>query len=156
MANVHLLSVRILDDDGTVGHVNLFLPATLSLSDVQTFVNTFLPHLDTITGGKIDGVSVSLALTLPGGLKASAIADHPIQWGVNWSWDVANTPYRYTMHIPAVDQGILVGDEVDVGIGYVGAFIVDMIDGVTGNQPCDRFGNDISGYLATAVSFRKA
>lgn len=156
MANVHLLSVRVLDDDGTPGNVNIFLPSTLTLANIQTFADTFIVKLDAVTGCKIDSASVALALTLPGGLKAGAVAGTPVQWGANFSFDAADTPYRWTLHIPGVDQGIVVGDSIDVAPQYVVDFIAAMVDGVATFEPTDRYGNDLEALLGAVVSFRKA
>lgn len=156
MANVHLLSVRVLDEDGTVGNVNVFLPATNTLAEVQAFADAFISDLDAITAAKIDAATVALALTLPGALKANAIAGHPIQWGSNWSFDAANTPYRWTMHVPAVDHGIVVGDSIDTTPVFVQDFLNTMITGVAAAAPTDRGGLDLTALLGAVVSFRKA
>jgi hypothetical protein len=156
VADVHLVSVRVVDDSGRSGNVNVFLPAATTLAQAQTWFNSFAAALDAITGAKLDSASIALALSLPGSLKASALADHPIQWGANWGFDIANTPYRWTMHIPAVDQGIVSGDEIDRAPAYVTTFEGLLVTGDGTVTPTGRDGGDIAAVLDAVVAFRKA
>jgi len=155
MATVHVLSFSLIDDGGNTGSVVVYLPSTLTLAQVQTFTTSYAAALDGVTGAKIQSATVALALTLPGGLKANASADHPIQYGANFSYNADGTPYRLTQHIPAFLHTLITGEEIDIASALVIAVMDYMRDGVTGFEPTDRYGNDLEGFLGAAVSFRK-
>lgn len=156
MANVNLISVRLVDDAGAVGNVVVPVPAAATLAQMQAYVNTMLPNLDTVTGAKIDRAGVSVSLNLPGGLKAAAIADHPIQWGINFSFDAADTPYAYTIRVPALDQGLVTDGNLDISPAFVQNWIGDIVTGDGTVAPTDRYGNDLTALLAAADTFRKS
>lgn len=154
MAEVNLISIQIADSGGLTGNVLVPVPTGLTIAEIQTYVDAMLPNLDVVTGGKINKASVSLALTLPAGLKANAIAGTPIQWGGNFAFDAANTPYRFTVHVPAIDQGLVTGEDIDTS-GVAAAWVTDMVSGDLAVNPSDRYGNDLVSLLDARVSFRK-
>lgn len=156
MANVNLISVRIIDDGGKVGTCVIPVPAASTVAQMQAYVNTMLPNLDTVTGGKIDAVSVSLALELPGGLKANANVDSPINWGINFAFDAANTPYSHTIRVPALDVGLVTAGVLDISPAFVQNWIGNIVTGDGTVAPTDRYGNDLTALLAAADTFRKA
>jgi len=156
MADVHLLSVRLVDVYGKAGHVNIFVPSATTLAQVQAYYDTVALTLDAITGAKIDSATVALALVNPGGLKAAAIADQPIQWGANWGFDVLNTPYRWTMHVPAILSSLVTGEDINRADADVVAFEADLVTGDGTVAPTGRDGGDLVSVLDAKVSFRKA
>lgn len=155
MANTNLLSLRITDDADKSGAVNVFLPSAATLAQIQAYSDAFAAALDAITAGKITAATVALNLTLPGGLKANPITDRLLQFGSNWAFDAANTPYRWTMHVPAVDLGIVVGGEIDTAPAYVTTFVNSIVTGDGTLAPQDPYGNDLTALLGAVVSFRK-
>jgi len=156
MAQTNLVSIQVTDDAGNVGNVLLSFPATSSLANIQSFVDGFCAHLDAVTGAKITKASVSLALTLPAGLKASALPDTPVQWGANFAFDVADSSYRYTVRVPAIDQGLVTGGVVDTSPQFVQDFINDFVIGDGVVAPSDRYANDITAFIEAASTFRKS
>jgi hypothetical protein len=152
---VHLISAKLVDDGNKRGTVKVFVPATLTLAQVQAYVSAMLPNLDVVTGAKIVGAAVNLALTLPGGLKANAIADHPISWGSNWSFAVNGSNYRHTIHVPAIDQAFVDLETLLANDPLVAPWKADIVTGDGTVAPTDEYGNDITSFLGGEISFRK-
>ncbi len=155
MANTTLLSVKLTDDADKSAAVNIFLPAAATIAQLQAFSDALLPYLDQVTGAKIAAVTVALNLTLPGGLKASPLADHLLQFGSNWAFDAANTPYRHTVHVPAVDTSKVVGGEINVSDSECVSWTNFIATGDGTLAPVDPYANDLSAFLGAVVSFRK-
>lgn len=155
LANVNLISVSLVDDAGRTGSLTLPVPTGLTVAQIQSYVTAMLPNLDAVTGAKINGCTVALQLTLPGTLKASAIADHPISYGANFGFDAADTNYRHTVRLPAIDQGLVDAGEVQTTDALIIAWTDDVVDGDATVLPCDRYGNDLSAFLGAEVTFRK-
>lgn len=156
MAVVNLISVQLTDDRGQTTSTTIPIPATVSIADVQAYVTAMLPYLDAITGAKITGASVSLALTLPGGLKAAALSDHLNGMGVNFGYSAANTNYRWTFRLPAAAQTIISSGEWNTGDGNWTNFAPYLTTGDGTVAPCDRYGNDLTALLGAEVTFRKS
>jgi hypothetical protein len=155
MAVTTLVSFRLIDDAGRVGHVNLYVYDSPAIADIQTFVTSLAPLLDAVTGARIDNCTVASQLTLPGTLKAEAVANHPISWGANFSFDIQNSQYRWTQHVPAIMQTLLTGDEVIVDAGDAKDYADLMIAGINPALPTDPDGGDLLSLIQAVVSFRK-
>lgn len=156
MANVDFISYSLLDDDGQRGSVQIFVPTGSTLAALQTFSDSMSNVIDDITAATIQSATVTKALTLPGTLKANAIAGHYIQHGANFGFDAANTPYRHTVRIPAILESLLTGETVitDAGVGQ--AFVTGMTGGFGADTPSDRYGNDLTTLLSALRSFRSS
>lgn len=156
MANVDFISYSLLDDDGQRGSVQIFVPTGATLAALQTFSNSMAGVIDDITAATIQSAQVTKALTLPGTLKANAVAGHYVQHGANFGFDAANTPYRHTVRIPAILESLLTGESVIVDAGTGQAFVTGMTGGFGADAPSDRYGNDLTALLSAIRSFRSS
>jgi hypothetical protein len=156
MATPHLLSFRIADDAGNSANVNVFLDPLLAVADIQTFVDSFAAALDAVTAGVIQTASVSLALSLPGTLKGTPLIDHPVQTGALIGYTAEGTVYRWSQFIPAIRQTLVTAGALDTSAGALGTLVTDMVNGITGVEPVDRYNNDLTGDLGAELRFRKA
>lgn len=153
---VHVVSVQVTDDGGKSATViGLYVPDTVTIAQLQAWLNIFLPDLDVITAGKITRAGVNLGLTLPGGLKATAVNDRPVNNGANMSFSAAGTSYRSTVWIPAIDQGLVTGQVLQTGDALFTDFKTDLVTGDGTVAPTDKFGNDLTAFLSGDLSFRK-
>jgi hypothetical protein len=155
MANVNLLSFTLRDIVGNTGNVVIPVPIGLTLAQYQTFVTDQAAKLDDITGALVESANLSMALTLPAGLKAGAVASHYIGVGANMAYDAANTPYRFTVRIPAVLLSKVVGEAVDGADADVTVFNLNMTVGDGTVSPSDKYGNDLLSFLGGNLTFRK-
>jgi len=109
MANTYL-SVTIVDSLGVtaVQNIWLVLDGTQTIDDVGTELNTYLPLLDAVTDGKIQGAVLNWQVDLPGGLKSAPVAKSIVQRGLLQSWtqqvDVNHHPSTL---IPAVALALI-------------------------------------------------
>lgn len=153
---IHVISVQVTDDGGKAATVQgLYCPDTATIAQVQAWVTAFLPHLDVVTAGKITRAGVNLGLTLPGGLKATATPDRAVNNGANFAFSAANTIYRNTIWVPAIDMGLVDGQVLDVADPLLDNFKTDIVTGDGTVAPSDKYENDITAFLSGALSFRK-
>jgi hypothetical protein len=154
MALVSAISYSLEDYSGDSRSVRVYVPATATLAEIQALSDVLAAELDAITGMKIIGASVDLALTLPGGLKAAAVTDTDAERGVNWAMNCANTVYSHTIRTPGATNAIVDGEAV-----VVTADVTDWLtalaagDGTT--QPTDQYANDITSEKSAKVTFHK-
>lgn len=155
MAQTSLISISVFDAAGKGDTVRVFVPGTTTLAEVGAIVTAFAPILDVVTGGAIKSASVQLPLTLPGGLKANATADSLRQTGANFSFRAANTNYRHTLRVPAIDLS-LIDNGVLTDAGGVLQNLTDyMLVGTGGVGPTDEYANDLNALIGQELSFRK-
>lgn len=156
MALVHRVSYSLEDYSGDRRTVAAYVPATATLTEVQSFSNAFAAELDSVTGMKILGATVALALTLPVGLKANAVASVDAERGINWSFVAANTVYSHTIRTPgALDANVDGEDVIDSGGGETTDFITVMLNGDAVTAPTDEYGNDLTAQKSQRVTFHK-
>lgn len=154
MAQVNLITFSILDDKSTRGQVNIFVPTGMTLAEYAAYVTATAPKLDLVTGGQIMSASLTLQMTLPGGLKASPIADDHIERGVNFPFACANTNYRHTVRVPAFRATLLTDGEVLVADQGVIDWIAKLTAGDAVILPTDKNANDITTDLGPYLAFR--
>jgi hypothetical protein len=153
----HLLSLRVRDDAGKAGNIKVFVPDSVTIAQLETYAIAFAEAADSVTGAKIEAASARMNLDISSAsLKATAIADHPVQWGAIIGYSAAGTPYRHTQLIPAVDQGLVDAGDFDVGDALVTALTALMVTGNGTVVPSDEYENDLTAVLGGEVTFRKA
>lgn len=152
---VHLVSTRVRDDGGKTGTVKVFIPDSFTLAQAEAWALAMIEELDAVTAAKIEAVSIRLNVDISGAtLKATPIADRPIQMGVNIGFAAAGTAYRHTVHIPSVDMGL-----VDAGVFQVtDPLVVDWTNMLTTGDgtvtPSDEYENDLTSVLGGELTFR--
>jgi hypothetical protein len=158
MANVDIISVSVVDYKGDTGNVVYYVPTGQALGDIELQAQTFAALLDDVTGGVIQGMTITKQMTLPSGLKDTALAAHNIEKGGNIGFDCANTPYRTTIRVPAIAEAIVTGEVVDITTANdPGDLFCDhVVAGLSPVLPSDKYGNDITARLEGVVTFRKA
>lgn len=154
MAVTHRVSISLEDYSGDTDNVPVYLDGTLTVAQVQSVVDAFCAELDPITGAKITGATVALALTLPAGLKATATDKEDMERGINWRFSAADTQYSHTIRTPAAPDALVDGETL-VGTADTTDFITVMLDGDAVNEPTDPYGNDLDGALSQRITFRK-
>lgn len=154
MAADVLVSVDVLDADGDTKQAKVHLAAATTEADITTFATAYMPLLDAVVDGKIVSATYSKPLTLPGGLKAGAVANSEVQKGANFSF-VNSSRYKYGVWIPCWTPGLFTGDVVNQGGAGVAAFINAYIAGLSGIQPTNGFGFDLTAISHATKNFRK-
>ena len=101
MAIVSVIGTSVQDMDGSEKAMPLYIPATVSLADIQTAMNTVLPALDAVIDGVILRSFVTIGLTLPSGLKGSAIDGQDVHNGALDAYSAAATLYRWSNYVPS-------------------------------------------------------
>lgn len=155
MALVNMISYSLLDIKGTRGQVQVFVPTTATVAQIQTFSDLFAAALDDVTGARIMSASVALALTLPGGIKGTATQDALMQTGINIAFDAANTGYRHTAHVGALLPTLMTDGEIDDVGNVIDALSTLFTAGDTTVLPTDAYANDLVTELSRVLSFRR-
>jgi hypothetical protein len=100
VAIVSVIGITVQDAYGDEKPLTSYIPGTVSLADIQTGVTALAPNLDAVIDPKILRAFVTIGLTLPGGLKSSAIAGQDVHNGALNSYSAANTAYRFSQYVP--------------------------------------------------------
>lgn len=155
MAVVSVLSYSIVDDDGNAKSMPIYIPSGATIANIQAFSDAMAPLLDDVIDGVIGYVTLSIGLTLPGGLKSSPVAGSNVQEGALISFDVASSNYRHSIFVPAWAQTFFSGAQVTLEDTEPGLFATQMVSGSNSIAPSDRAGLDLTSVLDGIKRFRK-
>jgi len=156
MAQTSIISWTIQDADGNQTTFPLyFVLGSLSIANIQTYVNFFSPLLDAVTDGLITRARVQLEFGLPDGLKTDAVALSNIQEGGLIAWDVDGTTLGYSQYVPAFFQDGFTGKEINFANTDVGNFVVGQLAGSSTVTSTDKYGNEVTATTSGRKRFRK-
>lgn len=155
MANTDVLSFQLTDIRADQRNCVVHVPVGFTIAQLQSFADTFATALDNIVGPIITNITLTKNLTLVGGLDATPLAGHYNQFGSNTKFDVADSPYGYTMRIPGILESMVSGEVVDfsAGDGAIFASLITTGDGTI--APVNKFGLDLLSFLEAKASFHK-
>lgn len=159
MANASV-TYTIQDADGDVKSLPIIFPrGTLTLAQIDAFASAYAPLLDAVLDAQIVGISTSIDLAIPNGLKSSAASGTDVERGALFTFNAANTPYVWSAFLPGFATAKFSGDEVNKTDSAVAALIGAMVSGLTNAgatvSPSDKYGNDLTALKAAVKRFRK-
>lgn len=158
MAIPTMISFTLRDSDGDPNTVPIFVQSGLTLAQYTSFSDAAVALLDAVTGAKVESANLTIGIALPGGLKASAVANSENQLGALFS---LNTPARYKhgLRVPAWLPALFAGKEVDLEGAGVAAFVNMLTAGldIGGTQvtPRDGYDNDLVSVATATKSHRR-
>ncbi len=155
MALVDVVSFGLLDFAGNRKSFPVYIPNTATLAQAQAWITAGAPILDALVDAAIESVSITLAGTLPGGLKGSPVSGNTVHEGALWAWDAAATNYEYGDYMPSVANGQFNLDDLDLTSTDVTDWIAQMTSSGAGTEATDRYANDITGFIRGRRRFRK-
>lgn len=155
MAAVSIITYSLRDDAGKRSSVAVYVPATGTQAQVEALADAIAATLDAVSGAVIEGISLTLNHTLPGGLKAVTVADALNGMGGLFSFDVANTVYNWSLYVPAIRPSLVTNGIIDPADTDVAAFVTSMHSGTIDLDPSDRYANDLLLLHGVEVRFRK-
>jgi hypothetical protein len=153
MAVVNAVSIKIQDYVGGKGSTKsllLYIPATVTVSTLNTLMSTLLPALDAVIDGQIVDSRVDLALTLPGGLKSSPVTGQDVHNGATLTYDPNSTDFAYSTYVPTWEIAGFAGQDV-LNTGDYATFIAEIIS----DNFTDRDGNDFNAFTGGIRARRK-
>ena len=158
MSLVHV-GFRIADADGDTSSMSVKVPlGSLTLAELVEFAQELAVLVDDSIDGIIQEITIQTSVSLPGGLQASAVAGSEVQKGGLLSFTAADTPYRWSVRVPALTPSKFTGNIVDDQDSDIAALIAAFEAGLdsTGTQvqPCDKYENDLTAYIEGVKSFR--
>jgi hypothetical protein len=128
----------------------VYVDNSLTLANIQTLFDSFLPDLDAAIDPIIEDASINLQLTLPGGLKSTAGTGTTVHEGALLHFDAANTNYVFDPYVPGWKQAGFSGDTV-LNTGVYATLIGDFIS----LSIVDKQGNALSTFENGSRVFRK-
>jgi len=155
LAAVSIITFSLRDDAGKRASVPVYVPATGTQAQMEALADAIAAELDAVTGAIIEGISITLAHTLPAGLKVVTVADSLNGLGGLFSFDAANTPYSYSLFVPAIRPSLVTNGVIDPADAAVAAFVTAMHSGTIDLDPSDRYANDLLLLHGVEVRFRK-
>lgn len=158
MALVNILSYEILDDNNTPKSMPIHFPIGLTAAQIQSASDLYAPVIDAAIAGIISSVTLTLQLTLPGGLKSVVSESCDAERGALLGFRCANTRYRHSIFVPTWPDAGFSGDDVS-GTFTAGNTLISDIEsglGTAALTPSDKYANDITTYLNDGFkAFRK-
>lgn len=155
MAGVHVISIVIEDAGGHRKAINLHCSDTETLSDIQTFITAHLPKLDAMISGKIVAATVQMALTLPGGLSTTALADMLVDDGGLFGFGVTGTGYRYATFVPTVNLTLMDNDWSIADAGAVQTWEQSVLSGESAITLTNKHEQALASFLSGTRVKRK-
>lgn len=120
------VAVRIKDAEESTKEatIPLNVPDTATVAEVQTWFDAVAEEIDNLTEGQITEASLTLPLTLPGGLKGAPVAGAFNERGGLITFDT-DGPRAASIRIPAILKTIMPGDTFPL-TGAVALFVTRM------------------------------
>lgn len=153
-------SATLEDDKGERTSVAAYLQyddATATLSSLMSALAGITTNLDAITDAKVIKHSLALTSALPGGVKASAVADCDNEETGLFSF-VSDSPNSaaYAVDVPAIKSTLLDGKNIIVSSG-AGQTFVNMITSPSGTLVWtdNTFSNLLPTLRTAQKTFRK-
>jgi hypothetical protein len=159
---VFTVNYSIEDEKGAKSTFAVYLPDSTLWADVLGFAASMAPLLEAMITGAIRGISVTVSVDLPSGLRVAPLATSDVEEGGRFIWASAggfNTSGRIaTFDEAAVVTGTRLIDTT--GDADVAAFVSAMTTGLTVNtnlvQPVDYRGADIEALISARESFQRS
>lgn len=156
MALVDVVSFGLKDFTGSRKTLPWYVPSGSTLAQLQAMVDVFAPDIDAVVDSQITDVLVTLALTLPGGLKSSPVAGNTVREGALLTAEAASTIYSFDIFVPSFANGKFTGNLVnDADTDVAALYTVITGPGVGYNPPTDKDGNDLTAISKGVRTFRK-
>lgn len=156
------ISYTIADEKGVSSTTFLSLPDTFSLANTLEFAQDMALLIDAIVNGKITHIGACYQVTLPGGLKAAAVANSDVEEGARFSFATSGGHFT-RMRLPTFKETLLSPASKDVNLtdADVAAFVNAMISGIAEPAPaqtlipCDSRAEDITAISTARELFVK-
>lgn len=153
MAVVSVLSYQFTDADGNKKSLPVYVPAAATLANIQLFSDALAALLDDHTDAQITGISATVGLTTPGGMKSVPVAGSNVQEGALLSFGLAASNYSHGLFVPGWAQADFTGPAVIAE--NIAALIAQIVTGSNSIGPVSREGLDIDAYITGQKRFRK-
>lgn len=149
-----LLSVKVGDDAGKSKTVPVFFTSSVTPANIQSFATAYLPLLDAVIDGVIESASLTLDITVPGGIKTTPVVDSTVRRGAVESFA---TPGRFdwSLYVPSFSLTKITGGNIDISDADVVAFNAAYVTGAGGFTPSNGLGLDLTAFLRAMETFRK-
>jgi hypothetical protein len=112
---VNIITLRTQDDESDTKQAAfpIYVPTGFTLAEYQAVATNAAPLLDAVTESQIVAADMTIALTLPGGLKGAPVASALNERGGLVGWDTAGQ-FGDSYRIPAILHSIMSGNEFAV------------------------------------------
>lgn len=158
MADVLTFHLRDSETDTRGASVPFYIASGNTVADLQEFANAAAPIVDNVTGSIIDSVTVTISLSVPGGLKAVPVTNVVNERGGLITFDTSGNRAE-SVRIPAIKPTIMSGNEFSLAETNVAALIglltTTATYGTADFRPQTPYGYDWVSARKGRKSFRK-
>lgn len=125
------VAVRVKDAEESTKEatIPLNVPNDLTVAEIQTWLDAVLPEIDALTEGQITEATLTMPLTLVGGLKGAPTAGAFNERGGLITFDT-DGPRAASIRIPAMNKTIMPGDTFPL-TGAVATFVTRITTATT-------------------------
>ncbi|KKK56596.1 hypothetical protein LCGC14_3062940 [marine sediment metagenome] len=134
-----------VDEKNKESNTVIRIPTGFALSDMNLFLQTAAQALADISGCQVTGASVTIGLTLPGGLRTVASIASDIARKAFLQYRTVVSGFFNKMQIPTLKETLTVGssDDIDQADPAVAALLSAHVNGIPVTGPATvSFGND--------------
>ena len=121
------VSVKVLDSLGVTISVPYYFnfDDASALTDLQTYIDGFLPDLDAVTDGQIVSTEIVLGMVLPGGLKSAPVASSEVEKGGLFNFSQVGSPYKFGSLVPAMKATLIVNGKINLTAAAVTTWLAN-------------------------------
>jgi hypothetical protein len=151
------ISVSIRDSKAKTSHYFVNIPVATSLANATFFAQAVATLSDVLMGGQITSLGLCYRLDLPGGLKASPLANSDVEEGARFGFLTENL-FSTRLRIPTFLEDYIVpgSKEVDLTDPDVDALVTLLVDGdIQNTEACDNREDDIESVAVARENFVK-
>lgn len=154
-----ILSLTVEDGDGEIFAVPIYGTAadTATIANLITGIGTLANLVDDVIDGKIVRVGLRLDLSLPAGLKGSAVAGSEVERTGLYNFSAINTKYDAAIDVPAMALSTLVSgsNTIDPANAAVTALVGELVTSSGSIDWTDKYGNSLDALKNARKTFRK-
>lgn len=151
MAQTNLVSFSLIDDDGTTKSMPVYFDSSESVASIITTASDIATALDALSGAAITGISMTLSVAIPVGLKTAPVANIEAVRGALLGFNVDESNYRHSIFVPGAIEAAFTGRVVNLANVQVSNFVSVVGGGATTNPE----GLDLQGVISGIKSFRR-
>lgn len=156
MAIPLVVAYSVIDYLEVKGVINFFIdaPSTITLANLQTWVNGQTAVLDPVTGAQILGIRVSFPAAIVGA-KSSPTDNVTLEQTALFDFNQANSNYVAAIDVLGWPRSLIAGTLVDLTNTAVQAFVSYQLAATAGVQTASKFGNLLLALRDVLLTFRK-
>lgn len=150
----NLIAFKITDAAGRAKSAVFPVNSDATVTEMNAFVSQIAPLVDNCIDGILSAATVTIALSLPGGLGSTPADDKLVEDGGLLAFDAADTDYRSSIWIPAIADTAVDNYKTIANAGSIATLVTAILSGTNCNVQ-DKHSNALTAFLSGKRTYRK-